>query len=306
MIRSRVYTHHARLAAHFRAGRVLLAGDAAHLMPVWQGQGYNTGLRDATNLGWKLAAVLRGMATDALLDTYEQERRPHAAAMIGLSVTAGRIFSPINRWVARLRDALTLGLNLVPAARDYVTQMRFKPMPSYTSGFVLPGPAGKPSPVGRMFPQPRVQTAAGKQVRLDEALGPWFAVLAWGGDPAAYMDAATRSLWQEAGARFVAVVPPNQVAEAVRRLPSGTHVIGDATGRLKAWFSDQPDSIAILRPDRFVAATCGPQAIGGATAALWAKLRANPVPPEEASHVRTPAMPVAQPADRRLEPTAGD
>ncbi len=64
VIRHRVYTHHSRIAGAFRKGRVLLAGDAAHLMPVWQGQGYNSGIRDAANLGWKLAAVVTGQAGD--------------------------------------------------------------------------------------------------------------------------------------------------------------------------------------------------------------------------------------------------
>ena len=74
MIRHRVYTHHSRIAGSFRKGRLMLAGDAAHLMPVWQGQGYNSGIRDAANLGWKLAAVVNDQAEDALLDTYDVER----------------------------------------------------------------------------------------------------------------------------------------------------------------------------------------------------------------------------------------
>jgi 3-(3-hydroxy-phenyl)propionate hydroxylase len=57
VIRRRVYTHHSRIASAFRDRRLLIAGDAAHLMPVWQGQGYNSGIRDAANLGWKLAAI---------------------------------------------------------------------------------------------------------------------------------------------------------------------------------------------------------------------------------------------------------
>ncbi|WP_171554431.1 FAD-dependent monooxygenase, partial [Shigella sonnei] len=72
LIRQRVYTHNARLAQRFRIDRVLLAGDAAHIMPVWQGQGYNSGMRDAFNLAWKLALVIQGKARDALLDTYQQ------------------------------------------------------------------------------------------------------------------------------------------------------------------------------------------------------------------------------------------
>ena len=65
VIRHRVYTHHSRIAGSFRKGRMFLAGDAAHLMPVWQGQGYNSGIRDSANLGWKLAAVVTGQAGDA-------------------------------------------------------------------------------------------------------------------------------------------------------------------------------------------------------------------------------------------------
>jgi 2-polyprenyl-6-methoxyphenol hydroxylase-like FAD-dependent oxidoreductase len=81
---SSAFTMHARLADRYRRGRVLLAGDAAHAHPPTGGQGLNTGIQDAYNLGWKLAAVIAG-APDALLDTYEAERRPIAAGMLGMS-----------------------------------------------------------------------------------------------------------------------------------------------------------------------------------------------------------------------------
>ena len=79
-----VYAMNARLADRYRVGRAFLVGDAAHIHPPTGGQGLNTSVQDAYNLGWKLAAVLRG-ADEALLDTYEQERRPVAAAMLGLA-----------------------------------------------------------------------------------------------------------------------------------------------------------------------------------------------------------------------------
>jgi 2-polyprenyl-6-methoxyphenol hydroxylase-like FAD-dependent oxidoreductase len=79
-----VYSMNARLADRYRAGRVFLAGDAAHTHPPTGGQGLNTSVQDSYNLGWKLAAVLAG-APDALLDTYEEERRPIAADMLGLA-----------------------------------------------------------------------------------------------------------------------------------------------------------------------------------------------------------------------------
>ena len=81
---SSTYQPSARMVDRYRVGRVFLAGDAAHIHPPAGGQGLNTGVQDAYNLGWKLAAVMRG-APEALLDTYEEERLPIAAAVLGLS-----------------------------------------------------------------------------------------------------------------------------------------------------------------------------------------------------------------------------
>lgn len=136
-IRKRVYTHNARLASTFRVDRVLLAGDAAHIMPVWQGQGYNSGMRDASNLAWKLAWVAKGLAGDALLDTYGDERRDHARSMIHLSEVAGDIFAPESHTAAKVRDTVMLALNAVPPVKQYFAEMRFKPMPRYERGVVV-------------------------------------------------------------------------------------------------------------------------------------------------------------------------
>jgi 3-(3-hydroxy-phenyl)propionate hydroxylase len=163
VIRHRVYTHHSRIAGAFRKGRVFLAGDAAHLMPVWQGQGYNSGIRDAANLGWKLAAVVSGRAGDVLLDTYDAERRKHARAMIDLSTMVGRVISPTNRRVATLRDGIIRAASAVPTLKRYVLEMRFKPMPRYDQGAIahVDGqPRSATSPTGTLFIQPRVSTRA--------------------------------------------------------------------------------------------------------------------------------------------------
>jgi 3-(3-hydroxy-phenyl)propionate hydroxylase len=281
IIRGRVYTHHARLAGQFRKGRALLAGDAAHLMPVWQGQGYNSGIRDANNIAWKLALIHRGLADAALLETYDVERREHAAAMIQLSVIAGRIFSPTNRWLAALRDALTLLLNMIPSVKNYFLQMRFKPMPRYAAGAVVHDKTGgriaASSPVGRLFIQPDVRVASGATVKLDDALGPWFAVVAWAVDPARHMSAATREFWMRLGARFVTVMPSVQMSadEAVKTSDT-TLVLGDS-GALKEWFGGQKLAFVILRPDRFVAAGGGSaQMIDDVTLRFGAVLRAGP------------------------------
>ena len=82
IIRTASYTFRARLASRFRAGRVFLLGDAAHLTPPFIGQGLAVGLRDAGNLAWKLAYVLTGRAGADLLASYDTERRPHAKALV--------------------------------------------------------------------------------------------------------------------------------------------------------------------------------------------------------------------------------
>jgi 3-(3-hydroxy-phenyl)propionate hydroxylase len=136
VIGQRVFTHHGRIASAFRKGHVMLAGDAAHLMPVWLGQGWNSGIRDATNLAWKLTAVLRGDCDDALLDTYDAERRDHAKAMIDVNMTAGSIMKcgPVK---GRVRDLAARVLSVVPSVKSYFTELRFKPMPRYDRGVVV-------------------------------------------------------------------------------------------------------------------------------------------------------------------------
>jgi 3-(3-hydroxy-phenyl)propionate hydroxylase len=262
LIRSRVYTHNARLAGRFRQGRVLLAGDAAHIMPVWQGQGYNSGMRDASNLAWKLSLVIKGLASDSLLDSYEQERRDHAKAMIDLSVLAGHVLAPPKRWQGTLRDGISWLLNYVPPVKRYFLEMRFKPMPQYSKGALILG-HGKHSPVGKMFIQPKVLTEAGETVLLDQVIGEKFAIIAWGCDPTWGLTAEQIEQWKALGTQFIQVLPDVQL-----KVPSDASVgvirVGDSTGRLKEWFARGDSSIALVRPDRFVAGLAIPQTLGRA------------------------------------------
>lgn len=281
LIRSRVYTHNARLAGRFRQGRVLLAGDAAHIMPVWQGQGYNSGMRDASNLAWKLALVIKGLAADNLLDSYEEERRDHAKAMINLSVLAGHVLAPPKRWQGTLRDGVSWLLNYLPPVKRYFVEMRFKPMPQYTRGALIV-PSAKGSPVGKMFIQPKVLTDAGTTVLLDEVIGENFAIIAWGCDPTWGLSATQIAQWKALGTRFIQVLPDVQL-----RVPSdaGPDVIrvGDSSGRLKEWFALGTSSIALVRPDRFLAGLAIPQTVGQACDELARALKT--LPPTSANAV---------------------
>jgi len=275
VIRRRVYTHSSRLVRDFRSGRVFLAGDAAHIMPVWQGQGYNSGIRDAANLAWKLAAVLRGQCDDTLLSSYDAERHGHARAMVDLSTLVGAWVSPTSRLVAGARDLFLGSLTRIPAVKSYLVEMRFKPMPVFTEGAVAPATsATKPSSVGRIFPQPRVDTREEADVLLDDVLGPWFSVLVWNNDPHTALSEQTRARLRELGARLVWLRPVRELGWRDRDRDD-VLLVGDRAGRIQQWFQDADDSVIFLRPDRIVAGACPGQRADEMVADVLAALGAT-------------------------------
>jgi 3-(3-hydroxy-phenyl)propionate hydroxylase len=183
--RAIVYTFHARVAARWRAGRVLLAGDAAHVMPPFVGQGFSSGARDAANLAWKLDAVLGGAPT-RLLDSYEAERRPHVRSMQQLAVRFGGLLQTTRPRGSRYRDRVT-----ELAERSGVlgwARERVKPLPTYGAGAFASAPSRLPfrRTVGALFPQPD---------RLDDRLGHGWAVVTGA--------AAATAAWEAAGLRTV-------------------------------------------------------------------------------------------------------
>ncbi|WP_434640553.1 bifunctional 3-(3-hydroxy-phenyl)propionate/3-hydroxycinnamic acid hydroxylase [Klebsiella sp. I138] len=276
LIRQRVYTHNARIAERFRADRILLAGDAAHIMPVWQGQGYNSGMRDAFNLAWKLALVVNGKAGDTLLDSYQQERRDHAKAMIDLSVTAGNVLAPAKRWHGTVRDGISWLLNYLPPVKRYFLEMRFKPMPQYRAGALLMEGESQTSPVGKMFIQPKVTLESGAVMLLDEVIGANFAIIAWGCNPQWGLNPGQVAQWNAVGVRFIQVVPEVQIHRQQDNFP-GVIRVGDTQNRLKSWFADHQTAIAVVRPDRFVATVAIPQSLGAKLDRLANTLHLTPV-----------------------------
>lgn len=238
--RSVVYAFHNMVAERWRDGRVFLLGDAAHQMPPMMGQGLVSGLRDAANLTWKLALVLRGTAPDSLLDSYETERRPHVKAMANASVGMSKIFLARKRWTAALRDRLFLGIQKIPRIRRAIRNMEFKPAALYPAGaFIHGGRRGKRDAQGTIFPQYPVATPAGT-VLSDAVLGDGFALVVHGADAGA----AAHAAWDRLGARIVTLLPAGST-------PRGDAVVDEA-GKIGAWFTARGVQCALVRPDRFV------------------------------------------------------
>jgi 3-(3-hydroxy-phenyl)propionate hydroxylase len=245
LLRAAAYIFNRRVASRWRDGRLFLLGDAAHLMPPFLGQGLCSGLRDAANLSWKLASVLQGSADEALLDTYELERRPHAEAMLEASVNMGRLVLTGSRPLAFLRDRVFRALDHIPRVQRFIHHLEFKPRPLLSRGFMPGGSRGhRQAPEGTYFPQPHVGAPGGGVVRLDELLGPGFAVLVHP-DTRESSRRAARTLADSLGARCVSLLP----------LRSGQPRPGEAVdveGKLDAWFREHRVDIAVLRPDRYV------------------------------------------------------
>ncbi|MBL9149029.1 MAG: FAD-dependent monooxygenase [Phycisphaerae bacterium] len=160
-------TFRAMVAERWREGRVFLAGDAAHVMPPFAGQGLCAGLRDAANLSFKIAGVVQGWLAPCALDSYESERRPHLDRITRLACRLGRLMSPASRTEGVLFQTALRVIGASPAlGRNWLLRGP-SIQPRLEQGFFNPA-----SPLaGRYIPQPLVVTAAGAQVPLDELLG---------------------------------------------------------------------------------------------------------------------------------------
>ncbi|WP_235174714.1 bifunctional 3-(3-hydroxy-phenyl)propionate/3-hydroxycinnamic acid hydroxylase [Tomitella biformata] len=280
VMRARVYWHHSRTAESFQRGRVFLAGDAAHLQPPFFGQGMNSGIRDATNLAWKLAAVAKGRADAKILDTYDEERRAHAEAMVSFATRVGGYYQPRNRATELVRDAFFRGVQVIPGAREYILQMKYKPAPRYAAGIVVDGESrDKAAVVGRLFGQPSVQNVAGDRVKLDDAVGGRFAILGLSVDPAAHLSRENRERLARLDARLVRISPPQTGRRHGFAAAAGTgdgepsDELFDIDGAFRDMLlARADDQVLILRPDRYVAAVCRVDELDRVVAALCAVL----------------------------------
>lgn len=244
--RHTVYRFQARWVDEWRKGRVLLAGDAAHQMPPFAGQGMCSGLRDAANLAWKLDLVLREQASTALLDTYPTERIPHVRAVIDFSMALGRVICIADPAEAAGRDAM------MTAALASGQQATPPPAPTIGPGVLRDG-----DPVaGKLFPQGRVRTADGREGWFDDVVGAGWALIGRDGDPFATLDRQSAAWLRELG-----VVTAHVGSDAP---------VVDVDGTYARWFEATGTAVALQRPDFSV---YGAAAGLGDTPALVAALR---------------------------------
>jgi 3-(3-hydroxy-phenyl)propionate hydroxylase len=219
VIRVAEYTFRAKIAEHWRRGNVFLLGDAAHLTPPFIGQGMGAGLRDAMNLAWKLAGVLNDSLPASILDTYEQERKPHAYHMIRLALAVGWSMTAGGSLGDLIRRLIVPRFRFIPGMRDKILDSATAAL--HRSALVVKTHAPRQL-AGTLCPNPLL--ADGQ--RLDDVLGDCFAFIT-----TTPPDPAQHALLEHCGAKVHVVQPRGELAEWLRR------------GHARA---------AIVRPDRTV------------------------------------------------------
>ncbi|MEJ7584279.1 MAG: bifunctional 3-(3-hydroxy-phenyl)propionate/3-hydroxycinnamic acid hydroxylase [Acidimicrobiales bacterium] len=226
--RHAVYTFQARWVQRWRTGRVLLAGDAAHQMPPFAGQGLCSGLRDAMNLAWKLDLVLGGHAPDLLLDTYGEERAANACAVIAFSMVLGKIICVDDLGEAEQRDAA------MTAAVPETGLAAVPPLPGIGAGLLDDTPHA-----GRLFIQGQVGRD-GRRGRFDDIVGTgWRLVGRAGHEPV--IDAELAAWFAGIGGQIVTVGAGGE--------------LDDPDGGYATWFADHDVIAALQRPDFYLYGT---------------------------------------------------
>ncbi|NTF83974.1 bifunctional 3-(3-hydroxy-phenyl)propionate/3-hydroxycinnamic acid hydroxylase [Rhizobium rhizogenes] len=233
LVRHALYTFRSLVAEKWQDGRVFLAGDAAHVMPPFMGQGMCAGLRDVWNLAWKLDRVMSGNADASLLETYQPERAPHATDVIKASIFLGSIICMPDAEKAAERDAAFLGGTAPPPA----------PFPILTAGLLLKDSDGNVvSPAGQLAPHGAVRHR-GKTARLDRVVAPGFNL---------FLSSAVRPSELTPSARALCEEQKIAILTVADRRVANDDQIGDTQGQILTFMKELGLDAILVRPDFYL------------------------------------------------------
>ncbi len=253
-----IYTFTCRCMESFRHGRVLFAGDAAHQVSPFGARGANSGIQDADNLAWKLALVIDGIAPQALLDTYSEERVAAARENILNSTRATDFITPKSNVSRNFRNAVLTLAGKHAFARMLVNSGRLS-LPTYLTASRLNTPDSDPFE-GNMAPGAPMDDApvrvAGRDDWLLHHAGERFTLMLFADDPAALDAQVLADLAALAGAplRVLSLIVTPQGGALPAGAPEGTTVLEDVKGLARKRYDARAGTVYLLRPDQHVAA----------------------------------------------------
>ena len=274
IIRAVVYSFHSLIALQWRNDRIFIVGDAAHQMPPILGQGMCSGIRDAQNICWKLNFVLRGLAADKLLDSYQTERLAHVKEIVKTATRAFKIFKTRNPLIALVRNTV---LRLIQRfGNPKKLQNIGSDMPPLRQG-ILQSPSQKLSAIGQMFIQPQVLSEQGL-VLLDTILGRSWAIIGLDLDWLNDLSPEAKVFQTYLSIKLVCVVT---TLNSDLPTPYPVKKIADPSSLIKDWLAKYNQEIVIIRPDRYVFGTCNPSELNSTLAQLQSLLIGDRILPEE-------------------------
>ncbi|HEY1619085.1 MAG TPA: bifunctional 3-(3-hydroxy-phenyl)propionate/3-hydroxycinnamic acid hydroxylase [Streptosporangiaceae bacterium] len=249
LLRHAVYTFQSRWARRWRAGRMLIAGDAAHVMPPFAGQGMCSGIRDAANLCWKLDLVLRGYGDDALLDTYVVERSRHVQHAIRMSVELGRVICQLDPVAAADRDVVMIGAR----ERGIGAGAPQAPVHPLRGGLLYRGGSQAGPLTGHLVPQARVRRGAVTGLFDEVAQADGCFVLLSREDPSAYLGESAVTFLRSLGVCTVTVVPGDATSGGTALgSTAAAETVADIDGRYLRYLADAGALAVLIRPDYYV------------------------------------------------------
>ena len=235
--RAAAYRFHGLIANSWRCDRIFLAGDAAHMTPPFMAQGMVAGMRDAHNLAWKLARVIRKKSPDSLLDSYVAERYPHVRQLILKAMELGRIICERDNTKAIERDA-----RLRQAHNGVIkTEYRQNMIPNLAHGLI----ATETTFAGELFPQPFVQSGA-FHGRLDDLIQSKICVVVSG----TMADADIQA--------YIKLLEPldGLLIHLEQGVCSDLHLaVTEDHSLIHTWLASQQKRVAVVRPDKYVYGT---------------------------------------------------
>jgi 3-(3-hydroxy-phenyl)propionate hydroxylase len=227
-----IYPFEGKVAKTWRAGRILLAGDAAHLMPPFMGQGACSGLRDSINLAWKLHMVLAGLSDESLLDTYEMERGPHALHYVKGSIEVGLVACERDPERAKQRNEAYRNGTMPPPPPDA----------TLTAGILHRGPDGKLAKHAGELIEQGIVRVGNRTGRFDDIIGWGFHLIGYELDPLDHLDDEGRHFLEEIGCVAVRITTDPDIGAVL-----------DLDRTYEAFFKDRNQIKAVLaRPDFYI------------------------------------------------------